>query len=210
MAGLGKRRQGRQHQRAGKDGGGPAAANDWNGHSTTFRYADRLQSAGARALHSSDPAELRNELFRAVGRAVYTSQMLESQLALILAILKDELALQVDLHSLAAPDHKRSLGQLIGTLSEALPEPFEGRETLSEALEARNRVVHHFFVRNNDAFTEMSVYRDALTALQSDSRKLSDAAILMHDVYLKLCKARSIDDARVVIRQFRVAGGAVQ
>lgn len=161
-------------------------------------------------MNNSVSPELRARLYQAVGRAVYTSQMLESQLSLTLAILKDELALQVDLHSLAAPDNKHSLGRLLSALSKVLPKPFDGQAALSVALEARNRVVHHFFIRNNDALTDLSVYRDALSALEDDSRKLSDAAILMHDVNLSLCHARRIDDRRLVVPQFRVSGGAVQ
>ena len=161
-------------------------------------------------MNDSVSPELRTRLYQAVGRAVYTSQMLESQLTFILAILKNELALQVDLHSLAAPDHKRSLGQLIGALSTVLPEPFDGQETLSAALEARNRVVHHFFIRNSDALTDLSVYRDAISALEDDSRKLSAAAILMHQVNLKVCHARGIDDSRLVVAQFRVSGEGVR
>lgn len=147
----------------------------------------------------------RNQLCQQVGRAVYTSQMLEQQIDLSLAILKDTLELQIDAHSLTAPDNRQSLGQLMGALAKACGGAFHGHRVLRAALEARNRVVHEFFVRNNDAFTDLEVFARALEALQEDCEKLSAGAHLMHETYLDLCSKSGIDESRVSIRQFRVA-----
>jgi hypothetical protein len=148
----------------------------------------------------------RNQLCQEVGRAVYTSQMLEQQLSLAVAVLNDALTLQIDARSLAAPDHKQSLGKLIGALDKATEGQFRDRPVLTDALEARNRVVHEFFVRNNDAFSDLDVFARALSALRADSRKISAGAVLMHETYLTLCSKYGIDESRVAIRQFRVAG----
>ena len=148
----------------------------------------------------------RNQLCQEVGRAVYTSQMLEQQIQLAVAILNDSLTLQLDSYSLAAPDSKNTLGHLIRALSKATDGEFHGQAILAEALEARNRIVHEFFVRNNDAFSDLGVYAQALAALRADGRKLSEGALLMHKTYLALCTKLGVEESRVAIRQFRVAG----
>lgn len=148
----------------------------------------------------------RNLLCQEVGRAVYASQMLEQQLDLAVAILNKTLSLQIDARSLAAPANTRPLGRLIGALTKAFSGEFSGRSQLSEALEARNRVVHDFFVRNNDAFSDLDIYERALAALRADSRKIAAAAALMHQTYLDLCSKHGVDESKVSIRQFRIAG----
>ena len=132
--------------------------------------------------------------------------MLETQLSQTVAVLNEQLTLQLDMYSLVAPDHKLSLGQLLGALTKALPEPFSGQETLAAALEARNREVHHFYIRNNDAFTDLAVYREAWAELQSDIGKISAAAKLMHGAFLSVCEAQGVDPDRIAIRQARIAG----
>jgi len=151
-------------------------------------------------------AARRNLLCQEVGRVVYASQMLEQQIDLAVAILNKTLSVQIDARSLAAPEDKRPLGGLIKALTKAFGGAFAGRSQLDEALDARNRVVHEFFVRNNDAFSDLEVYERALAALRADSRKVSAGAVLMHQTYLDLCSKYDVDEARVSIRQFRVSG----
>lgn len=146
----------------------------------------------------------REALYLAVGRTIYTCQLLESQLRLVLAILNDKLALQVDFHSLAAPDEKRTLGQLIHALGQFGEVSADTHPTLASALEARNRIVHQFIIRNIDAISSDAVLREALAALKEDERKLSACAILMHGVYQRLCRTMGIDDSRIVVAQDRV------
>jgi len=67
-------------------------------------------------------------------------------------------------------------------------------------LEARNRIVHHFFIRNIDAFLYDNVLEAALSALRDDGRKLSACLILVHNVYERLCKALHIDSDKIVVR----------
>jgi hypothetical protein len=122
----------------------------------------------------------REKLYGAVGRAVFTCQMLESQLGIVLAILNDKLTLHMDLTQLVVPDDRRTLGQLIqalGTLSAAPP---EAEAVLASALAARNRIVHHFFVRNIDAFEHENVFVEAVAALESETRLLSACLIDQH------------------------------
>ena len=100
----------------------------------------------------------REALYQSVGRAVHSSQMLETQLRLILATLKEELEVQIDFRSLAAPDNKEPLGKLIGALNSHGKPPATARAVLTEALQSRNRVVHQFFIRNADAFSHPTVF----------------------------------------------------
>jgi len=146
----------------------------------------------------------RAKLYGAVGRAVYTCQTLESQLGIIVALLNDNLTLHLDLSQLVAPDDKRTLGQLIRALGSFKAAPPEAQGTLAAALDARNRIVHHFFIRNIDAFLYDSVLEAALSALRDDDRKLSACLILVHNVYERLCKALHIDSDKIVVRQYRV------
>jgi len=146
----------------------------------------------------------RETLYRAVGRAVFTCQMLESQLGIILALLNDKLTLHLDLTQLIAPDEKRTLGQLIRTLGTFKAAPPEAESMLATALAARNRLVHHFFIRNIDALQHDDVFKEALATLENDSRLLSACLILTHDVYERLCAEFRIDSDKIVLRQYRV------
>jgi len=146
----------------------------------------------------------RAKLYGAVGRAVYTCQTLESQLGIIVAILNDNLTLHLVLSQLVAPDDKRTLGQLIRALGSFEAAPPEAHGILAAALDARNRIVHHFFIRNIDAFLYENVLEEALSALRDDSHKLSACLILVHNVYERLCKALHIDSDKIVVRQYRV------
>ena len=75
---------------------------------------------------------------------------------------------------------------------------------LAAALDARSRIVHHFFIRNIDAFLYDNVLEAALSALRDDDRKLSACLILVHNVYERLCEALHIDSDKIVIGQYRV------
>jgi len=141
----------------------------------------------------------RTKLYGAVGRAVYTCQTLESQFG-----MNDNLTLHLDLSQLVAPDDKRTLGQLIRALGSFEAAPPEAQGILAAALDARNRVVHHFFIRNIDAFLYDNVLEEALSALRDDDRKLSACLILAHNVYERLCKALHIDSDKIVVGQYRV------
>lgn len=158
----------------------------------------------ARHINESERKNRLEQLYRSVGRVVHTSQLLETQLALVLAILRDELELQVDFHSLAAADNKSSLGTLIEAIRRAKGHSFDGESLLTAALEARNRIVHHFFVRNVDATTNRAVYVATLAELETADRTLAAAATLMHALHREMCDARGIDDARIVVRQDRI------
>ena len=150
----------------------------------------------------------REVLDRAVGRSLYTCQLLESQLKIVLALLNDKLTLQLDFHSLAAPDDRRTLGHLIRAIGQFDEVPPDAHDLLAHALDARNRIVHDFFIRNVDAFASDSVHREALSALNEDDGRLSACAMLVHSIYQRLCERLGIDDNRIVIRQFRVHQGA--
>ncbi len=161
-------------------------------------------------MTEADRIARRDSLYLFVGRAIHTSQLLESQLRLILAVLEDELEVQIDYRSLAAPDNKKPLGKLIGALNAAGATPPKARDVLAEAIQARNRIAHQFFIRNVDATTHKQVFDEARSALLADSKKLSEGATMAHTLLLDLCRVRGIDDRSLVVKQDRVVNSMLE
>ena len=155
-------------------------------------------------MTDADRITRRDALYLSVGRAVHTSQVLESQLRLLLAVLRDELEVQIDYRSLAAPDNKEPLGKLIAALSTAGATSSEARGVLADAIQARNRIVHQFFVRNVDAFLHPQMFAAAQSALQADSDSLAAGATMANSLLREICQARGIDERSLVIKQDRV------
>jgi len=156
-------------------------------------------------MTEADRISRRDAFYLAVGRAVHTSQLLESQLRLLLAVLNDELEVQIDYRSLAAPDNKNPLGKLINALSQAGATSSETKGVLADALHSRNRIVHQFFVRNADATLHPEMFSAAKAALQEDSDKLAAGASMAHALLISICRSRGVDDRALVIKQDRVA-----
>lgn len=156
-------------------------------------------------MTAADRIARRDTLYLIVGRAIHTSQLLESQLRLVLAVLEDELEVQIDYRSLAAPDNKKPLGKLMSALSSAGTTSPGARDVLADAIQARNRIAHQFFVRNVDATTDAQVFAAAHSALLADSEALSAGAATAHALLIELCRVRGIDDNSLVVKQDRVA-----
>ncbi len=176
----------------------------WERLQQKHTFCGQAEISTSQAMTEADWAARHEALYKLVGRAVYTSQMLETQLRLILAVLQDELEVQIDFRSLAAPENRDPLGKLIGALKSAGNPPATARSALEDALKSRNRVVHQFFVRNTDAFSHLSVFETARAELLADLDRLSSGAKVAHSLLLDLCRERGIDDAALAVRQDRV------
>ena len=111
-------------------------------------------------------------LYRTAGEAVHMGQALELNLTVLIELLNRGYDANIETREIVLEDNKRTLGQLIALLKKRGSASPETSQALTEALEARNYIAHHFFLRVVDAFHEPKANAAALELLNTKLKQV--------------------------------------
>jgi hypothetical protein len=149
------------------------------------------------------PERRRRRLYREVGEAIYLAQILEYHLVLLIDIVNRHRSAGISKTDvLEFPGTKKPLGPLIKSLNRIIPRVAEKTEkTLADALEARNQVTHHFFMRNIEALATDAGYDAVKIALLLQKAKIAIAGTLVSGLLEAVCRELGLLDAELKIPQ---------
>src|SRR3990167_5859543 len=142
----------------------------------------------------------RGRLYREVGEATHLAQTLEVIISALVSILNRHFHAAIDEKQLILAEDRRTLGQLIQEIKKHATLDQAAIEALSEALEARNYVAHHFFIRNVEAFSSNAACAAALTLLDKRAKQIAIATAIMSAFVQGFCEALKINPSDVLIR----------
>lgn len=163
--------------------------------------------AGGRPTRTEDGDIRRNHLYREVGEALHLAQVLELHLATVISVLNDRLEANIDVGGLTVPDSSQSLGQLIKSARSAVNLDQNAELVLSRALDRRNHIAHHFFNQHVYAFEHQSVFEEAKTALQDDTKAVALGLVLAQALLEAVCTTFKIDKSSLRYKQdLRLSG----
>ena len=140
-------------------------------------------------------------LYQQVGEAIHLAQTLELTIAVLISILNERFHAGIDDRLLIHDEDRRTLGQLIREMKKHGDLNEEAANTLSEALEARNYIAHHFFTRNIEAFKSEAGCTSALALLDKRAKQIAAATAVTGGFVQSFCQAFKIKPADVMVRQ---------
>ena len=140
-------------------------------------------------------------MYREVGEALHIAQTLETHISALIAILNERFHAQIDAEQIILADDPRTLGQLIRELKRHGDLGGEGADILKEALDARNYITHHFFMRNIYAFSSDNAYTAALAALSKHTKQIAAAAAITSGFVQAFSEHFNIKLSDVLVRQ---------
>jgi ribonuclease HI len=143
----------------------------------------------------------RNTLYREVGEALHLAQALEFNISTLISIMNRHYQAHIEGAPLIVGDDRRPLGQLIREIQKQAKIDQAGIDALSEALEARNYVAHHFFIRNIAALTDSSLCSEAITALKKRAKQIAIGTAITSGFVQGFCEALKIKQSDVLIEQ---------
>lgn len=143
----------------------------------------------------------RDSLYREVGEALHLAQTLEFNISTLISIMNRHYQAHIEGAPLIVGDDKRTLGQLIREIQKRAEIEQAAIDALSEALEARNYIAHHFFVRNIAAFTDSSQCIEAIAALRKRAKQIAIGTAITSAFLQGFCKALNIKQSDVLIEQ---------
>jgi hypothetical protein len=143
----------------------------------------------------------RDRLYREVGEAVHLAQTLEFNLAALISILNRHYQTHIEAGPLIVGEDKRTLGQLIREIQKRGKLDQAGIDAFSAALEARNYVTHHFFIRNIEAFADNDRRTEAIANLTAHAKQIALGAAMTSGFVQGFCKALNISPSEVLIEQ---------
>jgi hypothetical protein len=133
----------------------------------------------------------RKEMFAWHGSTMYASQLLEQELAILHLVLRRTQEPNLRLEELDAFDSqlsRRTLGRLVRNL-EKHPEPApQLAATLTQYVELRNDLAHHFFKRHDASLMTSHGIEAMISELQDAYEKLRKADALATEVSVALRK----------------------
>jgi hypothetical protein len=150
---------------------------------------------------SSGDTERRERLYHAVGEAVHLAQTLELHLAVLIRLVNRQLKPSIDPHGLIVPEYRQTLGRLFSELRALGNMDQAGRDGLGEALEARNRITHHFFNRNVHAFVDPSAFEASMKLIDTEKRTLAIGAAISIGWCRAYVDASGVDPGSILIEQ---------
>lgn len=143
----------------------------------------------------------RDSLYREVGEALHLAQTLEFNISTLISIMNRHYQAHIEGAPLIVGDDKRTLGQLIREIQKRAKIDQGGIDALSEALEARNYVAHHFFIRNIAAFTDSGLCGEAIAALKKRAKQIAIGTAITSAFVQGFCEALNIKQSDVLIEQ---------
>ncbi|MBV9827866.1 MAG: hypothetical protein JO001_19725 [Alphaproteobacteria bacterium] len=138
------------------------------------------------------------EPYALYGLAAYFAQCFEQ--SLILLIVAGEIIRQRNVPDLAALDElfaklsKRTLGQLINTVSQVMPIDDVLADAMVEALKKRNYLVHHFFFVNAEKWFNGESRRMMIDELRGLVNLFKSADVVAKSIYSPLCTKLGISE----------------
>jgi hypothetical protein len=142
-----------------------------------------------------------SHLYREVGEALHIAQTLETNISALIAILNERFDAQIDERQIILSDDRRTLGQLIHALKKHGELGGEGADILKEALDARNYITHHFFMRNIYAFSSEVAHIAALAALNEHTKQIAAAAAMTSGFVQAFSEHFNIKLSDILVRQ---------
>lgn len=158
-------------------------------------------TAAAAALSQIIDVMDRDSLYREVGEALHLAQTLEFNIAALISIMNEHFNARISGEPLIVGEDKRTLGQLIRELQKRATLDQPGIDALSEALDARNYVTHHFFIRNVGAFSDERLCVEAVGALKARAKQIAIGAAISSAFVQGFCEALQIKQSDVLVRQ---------
>lgn len=143
----------------------------------------------------------RDALYREVGAALHLAQALEFNLSALTSILNKHFNAKIDGRPLIVVEDKRTLGQLIRELRRVATLDKPGVNALSQALEARNYVTHHFFIRNIEAFSSEALCSQAIAMLKIRAKEIAVGTAISSAFVQGFCEALKIKQSDILVRQ---------
>lgn len=143
----------------------------------------------------------RDSLYREVGEAIHLAQTLEFNISALISIMNRHYGAHIEDAPLIVGGDTRTLGQLIREIQKRATLDQAGIDALSEALEARNYVAHHFFIRNIGAFTDSGLCSEAIAGLKKRAKQIAVGAAITSAFVQGFCKALNIKESDVLVEQ---------
>jgi len=143
----------------------------------------------------------KDRLFREVGEAILLAQTLELNISTLISILNRQFQAGIDERQLILADDRRTLGQLIREMKKHGDLNQEATDTLSDALEARNYVAHHFFIRNVAALSSEVACTSALALLDKRTKQIAAGTAVTSGFVQAFCHTFKIKPSDVLFRQ---------
>jgi len=131
-----------------------------------------------------------------VGAAVQDSQRLEFSLSYIMTLLSERsggLFSGDEFEQSMESFGRRTLGRLIATIREFTDLDSQAEAALREGLEARNFIIHHFFVDRTELFFTIEGRRQALIEVRRKRESMIRAFELLDPLAQALMRARGFD-----------------
>jgi len=143
----------------------------------------------------------RDSLYREVGEALHLAQTLEFNISTLISIMNRRFQAHIEAAPLIVGDDKRTLGQLIREIQKRAKIDQGAIDALSEALEARNYVAHHFFIRNIAAFTDSGQCSETIASLKKRAKQIAIGTAITSAFVQGFCEALNIKQSDVLIEQ---------
>lgn len=162
----------------------------------------RLQLQGvSKPLERFKDVMNKDRLFRDVGEAIYLGQMLELNIRVLISILNLQFHAGIDERQLIIAEDRQTLGQLIREMKKHGDLNQKGADILSEALEARNYIAHHFFTRSVTALTREDACASALALLDKHTKHIAAATAITSGFVQAFCQTFKIKLSDVLVKQ---------
>jgi hypothetical protein len=143
----------------------------------------------------------RSRIYQAVGEASHIAQVLEVSISGLIAITNQEWGAEIDESAIVIADDRKTLGRLFDELKKRVTICENTVRALSDALDARNWIAHHFFVRNTAAFEDESAFELALSEINKRTKKIAIATVVVDGISRGLCKALALNRTRILVRE---------
>lgn len=143
----------------------------------------------------------RDRVYRKIGEAVHLSQALETNIRALIEVVNQRCDAHIDERQIILAEDRHTLGRLIDELKQHgdLGQGF--KDTLSEALAARNYIAHDFFIRNVGAFRDEAGCVSALQLLAERTKEIAVAAVVTSGFVKSFSATFNVKLSDVVVRQ---------
>jgi hypothetical protein len=143
----------------------------------------------------------KERLFREMGEAILCAQLLEMNIRVLIAVLNRQFQAGIDERSIIVEDDRQTLGRLIWEMKKHGDLDEGGARLLSEALDARNYLAHHFFALNAAALDSEDACEELLVVLSGQAKRIVAALAITEGFIQAFCKAFGICQSDILVKQ---------
>ncbi len=140
-------------------------------------------------------------VFREAGEALFLAQGLEMNIRIIVELVNRKSKSKIDVALIVDATEKRTLGQLIHEMKKLGDLDSGAAASLRDALESRNYIAHHFFVRNARALNGGPETKAALEVLKAHTVRIAAATAMASGFVHAFCQSFNVDRSTILVEQ---------